>query len=404
MPEIVHDIDLSAIEHRPGQSPDLEAKRLRAWGRLADDEKEWVLAAWDLTGMIPSAPAFRELKSAADRVLYVLVGTEESLTPGELVYLMIARWFRNIDPATARAKMAQLVGQGYARYTGIGRTMGTEAGLELLEEMALPPRQPREGELSYRAESDRREGVREPRRSTGPRKVDRGESPRSSFGDRSAPTGRYRSEIDEGEAPRPSRGESRGESRGDRGGDSRGPRRDDDRGGYSRGPSRDDRGGDSRGPRRDDRGGYSRGPSRDDRGGYSRGPSRDDRGGDSRGPNRDDRGGYSRGPSRDDRGGDSRGPSRDDRGGDSRGPRRDDRGGSPERGRVNNDGPIIDGNQPMERRINNDGPVIDGRDGAERRVNNDGPVIDGRDGAEQRINNDGPVIDGRDKKPDSSEE
>lgn len=351
MPEIVHDIDLSAIEHRPGQSPDLEAKRLRAWGRLADDEKEWVLAAWDLTGMIPSAPAFRELKSAADRVLYVLVGTEESLTPGELVYLMIARWFRNIDPATARAKMAQLVGQGYARYTGIGRTMGTEAGLELLEEMALPPRQPREGELSYRAESDRREGVREPRRSTGPRKVDRGESPRSSFGDRSAPTGRYRSEIDEGEAPRPSRGESRGESRGDRGGDSRGPRRDDDRGGYSRGPSRDDRGGDSRGPRRDDRGGYSRSPSRDDRGG------------------------------------DSRGPRRDDRGGDSRGPRRDDRGGSPERGRVNNDGPIIDGNQPMERRINNDGPVIDGRDGAE-----------------QRINNDGPVIDGRDKKPDSSEE
>ena len=64
------------------------------------------------------------------------VGTEESLTPTELSYLMIARWFRNIDPATARAKMAQLVEQGLARYTGVGRTMATEPGLEKLEEMA----------------------------------------------------------------------------------------------------------------------------------------------------------------------------------------------------------------------------------------------------------------------------
>ncbi len=385
MPEIVHDIDLSAIEHRPGQSTDLEAKRLRAWSRLTDDEKEWVIAAWDLTGMIPSAPAFRELKSASDRVLYVLVGTEESLTPGELVYLMISRWFRNIDPATARAKMAQLVGQGYARYTGIGRTMATEAGLELLEEMAAPPRQPREGESMYRSDEDRREESRDPRRSSGPRKVDRGESPRSSFGDRRAPTGRYRSEIDENEPRR--------ESRDDRGGNSSGPR-SDDRGGYSRGPSRDDRGGDSRGPRRDDRGGDSRGPRRDDdRGGYSRGPRRDDRGGDSRGPRRDgDRGGYSRGPRRDDdRGGYSRGLRRDDRGGDrggySGGRGRNDRGGSPERGRVNADGPVIDGNEPMECRVNNDGPIIDGRDLGEKRENTDGPIIDGRD-----------------KKPESSEE
>ena len=111
MPEIEHNIDLSSIPHRPGQSIDLEAKRQRAWARLSDEEKEWVLTAWDLTGMIPSAPAFREMPDAANRVLYVLVGTEESLTPGELSYLMIARWFRNIDPATARAKMAALVRQ-----------------------------------------------------------------------------------------------------------------------------------------------------------------------------------------------------------------------------------------------------------------------------------------------------
>jgi len=131
-----HDIDLSAVPHRAGQSTDLEAKRKRAWGRLTDEEKEWVLRAWNLTGTILSAPAFREMSSASDRVLYVLVGTEESLTPTELSYLMIARWFRNIDPATARAKMAQLVEQGLARYTGVGRTMATEPGLEKLEEMA----------------------------------------------------------------------------------------------------------------------------------------------------------------------------------------------------------------------------------------------------------------------------
>ncbi len=132
MSEIVHNIDLSSVPHRLGQSTDLETKRKRAWARLEEDEKEWVIKAWDLTGMIPTAPAFREMQNASDRVLYVLVGTEESLTPGELTYLMIARWFRNIDPATARAKMAQLVNQGLARYTGIGRTMATEPGLEKL--------------------------------------------------------------------------------------------------------------------------------------------------------------------------------------------------------------------------------------------------------------------------------
>ena len=259
MPEIVHNIDLSSIPHRPGQSTDLEAKRQRAWARLEDDEKEWVINAWDLTGMIPSAPAFRELKNASDRVLYVLVGTEESLTPSELSYLMIARWFRNIDSATARAKMAQLVNQGLARYTGIGRTMATESGLEKLEDLARPARQ-------YRDDDDDRPGRSDHRQTTSrTRVVDRGESPRSSFGDYSAPTGRYRHEMVGSEPQR-----------------------------------------------------------------------------------------------------DLRGPRRDDRGGDSRGPRRDDRGGAPERGRVNTDGPVIDGwtrDESSERgRVNTNGPVIDGCD------------------------------------------
>lgn len=187
MPEITHDIDLSSVPHRAGQSQDLEVKRRRAWDRLSDEEKSWVADAWDLTGMIPSAPAFREMQTASDRVLYVLVGTEESLTPLELCYLMIARWFRNIDPATARAKMAQLVSQGCARYTGIGRTTATEAGLEKLEEMA---------KQQYGHLGGGEERRLDHRRTTSKnRVVDRGESARSSFGDRSAPTGRFRKEI-----------------------------------------------------------------------------------------------------------------------------------------------------------------------------------------------------------------
>jgi len=187
MPEITHDIDLSSVTHRPGQSQDLEVKRQRAWKRLSEEEKLWVIDAWELTGMIPSAPAFREMQNASDRVLYVLVGTEESLTPDELCYLMIARWFRNIDPATARAKMAQLVSQGYARYTGIGRTTATEVGLVKLEEMA-------KHHYGHAGGDDERR-LDHRHTTSKSRVVDRGESDRSSFGDRSAPTGRFRKEI-----------------------------------------------------------------------------------------------------------------------------------------------------------------------------------------------------------------
>jgi len=385
MPEIVHNIDLTSVPHQPGQSLDLETKRLRAWNRLSDEEKEWILEAWDLTGMIPSAPAFRELKSAGDRVLYVLVGTEESLTPLELCYLMIARWFRNIDPATARAKMAQLVNQGAARYTGIGRTMGTEVGLERLEELAQARRRPPSDDDDSEERSDHRTTT------SRSRIVDRGESADSNFGNRRSPTGRYRSEIpnDGGRPGKPrDRGgdddEQRGSGRDDRIDDSRGEHgnewrgsRTDDRGREFRAPRRDDldeRGIDSHGSRRDDcGGGYSSGPRRDDRGGDSRGPRRDDRGGYSSGPRRDDRGGDSRGPRRDDRGGYSSGPRRDGRGGDSRGPRRDGGGERDARRRVNTDGPRIDGkgeNRPNPR-VNTDGPIIDGRDKEPKSDNQD---------------------------------
>ncbi|MCZ6538847.1 MAG: hypothetical protein O6922_03360 [Chloroflexi bacterium] len=211
MPLLEHKIDISSIPHQPGQSTDLEPKRQRAWARLSDEEKEWVLTAWDLTGMIPTAPAFREMPDASNRVLYVLVGTEESLTPGELSYLMIARWFRNIDPATARAKMAALVRQGLARHTGVGRTMATEPGLEKLEEMARPPRRERGNSSSGRGDERGESGD------------DRGGGHRKSVGD-----GR-------GRAAWEGRGPLGSQERGGRGA-RRGPRRDDFR--DNRGSSR----------------------------------------------------------------------------------------------------------------------------------------------------------------------
>jgi len=120
----------------------------------------------------------------------VLVGTEESLTPNELSYLMIARWFRNLDPATARAKMALLVKQGMARYTGVGRTMAVEAGLEKLEEMARPPERDR-----YQTGSEGPGNRREPRGHDQDSPEHR-EPQRSSFGDYGAPRGPKRNERD----------------------------------------------------------------------------------------------------------------------------------------------------------------------------------------------------------------
>lgn len=358
MPEIVHNIDLTSVPHQPGQSLDLEAKRRRAWNRLSDEEKKWILEAWDLTGMIPSAPAFRELKSAGDRVLYVLVGTEESLTPLELCYLMIARWFRNIDPATARAKMAQLVNQGAARYTGIGRTIGTEVGLERLEELALARRRLPSDDHYSEERSDHRTTT------SRSRIVDRGESTDSNFGNRKSPTGRYRSEIPN-DGGRPGKPKDRNRDDDEQRSLSRNHRRDDsqgERGNSWRGSRTDDRGREFRAPRRDDRSADSRGSRRDDRkGGHSSGPRRDNRGGDSRGARRNDHVGYSSGTRRDDRGSDPRAPRR--AGGRERDARR----------RVNTNGPRIDGkggNRP-DPRVNTDGPIIDGRDKEPKSDNQD---------------------------------
>jgi len=89
--------------------------------------------------------------------------------------------------------MAQLVSQGYARHTGIGRTTATEVGLVKLEEMA------KHHYGHTVADYERRLDHR--RTTSKNRVVDRGESNRSSFGDRSAPTGRFRKEIQNNREP-----------------------------------------------------------------------------------------------------------------------------------------------------------------------------------------------------------
>ena len=73
------------------------------------------------------------------------------------------------------------------RYTGIGRTTATEVGLVKLEEMA-------KHHYGHAGGDDERR-LDHRRTTSKSRVVDRGESDRSSFGDRSAPTGRFRKEI-----------------------------------------------------------------------------------------------------------------------------------------------------------------------------------------------------------------
>ena len=77
-----HKIDLSAVPHKPGQSTDLEAKRARAWERLTEDEREYVVEHYGdrEPENQPQAP-FLEVKDAYERVLYILAVTGQRFTP-----------------------------------------------------------------------------------------------------------------------------------------------------------------------------------------------------------------------------------------------------------------------------------------------------------------------------------
>ena len=129
-----HAIDLSSIPAEEGRSPDLEAKRRRAWERLSEDERAHVVRVYDRATPEWSLPC-GEAGGAYERVLYVLVVTGAWLTPGEIAYLQIARWYRNTDVATVRARLARMVQAGEARSGRYGGFLATPDGVLKLREI-----------------------------------------------------------------------------------------------------------------------------------------------------------------------------------------------------------------------------------------------------------------------------
>ncbi len=120
-----HGIDLSGVTHRHGQSPDLEPKRQRAWERLDERERRYVVgvynrevSGWDLP--------FLEVGGAYERVLYVLVTTDRALSAEQIAYLLIARHYRNADINSIRKQLAVGVRQAHLRLVGHDRYGSTD--------------------------------------------------------------------------------------------------------------------------------------------------------------------------------------------------------------------------------------------------------------------------------------
>ncbi len=131
----VHQIDLSSVPHGPGRSVDLEAKRRRAWERLlTDDDRRGAMEAFGRTTTGWDLPCL-EAGGAYEITLYVLVVTGARLTPEQVAYLLVARWYRNTDPSAVRARLAALVSNGHVRWTRDGRYYATTEGVEYLREI-----------------------------------------------------------------------------------------------------------------------------------------------------------------------------------------------------------------------------------------------------------------------------
>jgi len=127
-----HGIDLSRVTHRHGQSPDLEPKRQRAWERLDDRGRRYVVSVYNKPVTDWDLP-FSEVSSAYERVLYVLVTTDRALSAEQIAYLLIARHYRNADITSIRKQLAIGVRQEHLRLVGHNRYGSTEDADEKLK-------------------------------------------------------------------------------------------------------------------------------------------------------------------------------------------------------------------------------------------------------------------------------
>lgn len=98
------------------------------WDGLPEGERPGAIAAYDVRVTDWELPC-TEAGGTYERTLYVLAVTGARLTPGQVAYVMLARWYRNTDPAAIRAKLAAMVQKGHALWTRDGRYYATEEGI-----------------------------------------------------------------------------------------------------------------------------------------------------------------------------------------------------------------------------------------------------------------------------------
>ena len=172
-----HGIDLSRVTHRHGQSPDLEPKRQRAWNRLEERERQYVVNVYNKPVTDWDLP-FSEVNSAYERMLYVLVTTDRALSAEQIIYMMIARHYRNADITSIRKQLAIGVRQEHLRLVGHNRYGSTDEADEKLRLVEQQWRARRDaGRIARVVRAAQAAGIESPDLSLGPIVPDVPETP-----------------------------------------------------------------------------------------------------------------------------------------------------------------------------------------------------------------------------------
>jgi hypothetical protein len=186
-----HKIDLSRVTHRHGQSPDLEPKRQRAWDRLDDRERRYVVSVYNKAVIDWDLP-FSEVRSAYERVLYVLVTTDRALSAEQIAYLLIARHYRNADITSIRKQLAIGVRQEHLRLVGHNRYGSTDDADEKLKIIEQQWRARRDASRVARVvRAAHAAGIESPDLSINPPEDERSEESTTEFGQESSPEDRF---------------------------------------------------------------------------------------------------------------------------------------------------------------------------------------------------------------------
>ena len=187
----IHRIDLSRVTHRHGQSPDLEPKRQRAWDRLDDRERRYVVSVYNKPVSDWDLP-FSEVSSAYERVLYVLVTTDRALSAEQIAYLLIARHYRNADITSIRKQLAIGVRQEHLRLVGHNRYGSTEDADEKLKMIEQQWRARRNASRVARVvRAAHAAGIESPDLSLGPPENEQSEEPTPEFAPDTSPEERF---------------------------------------------------------------------------------------------------------------------------------------------------------------------------------------------------------------------